>query len=187
VQATDFEYRHPTLVRHLLIAIAVSTYFFDKDNVVWRFIKESPARTELERGFFLIATFLIGAGAVLCTSARVHIRPERRGQLIGEFVYTAGLSSLMPLSGCILLIVGEALRVLRLNRSLRGNAVQQPSGWGLALRREAAKWGIFVTMIAFTATLTDRLAEYLAAVSVVAWIALNLPFVSLEKVRNRAN
>jgi hypothetical protein len=184
VQATDFEYRHRTLIRHLLIAIAVSTYLFDKDNVVWRFIKESPARTQLERASFLVATLLVGAGAAFCTWAWVRAVSGRRPKLIGEFVCATGLASLMPLSGCLLLIVGEGLRVLRLSRYHSENLVPPPSGWGIALRREAAKWGIFVTMIAFTATLTDRLAEYLAAASVVVWIGLNWPLLVRDGARN---
>jgi hypothetical protein len=184
VRASDFEFRHASLVRHLLIAAAVSAYLFDRDNVIWRFIKESPSRTALEHITFTVVTILIGAGAFLCTRARannVHnlpkpaesIRRARRSQLLGEFIYAVGLAFLMPLSGCILLICGEGLRVMRL-MSRKLEAAEQPvSGWTTAFRREAAKWGILITMILFSVTLIDRLAEYLACVSFIVWAVLN--------------
>jgi hypothetical protein len=60
MKATDFEWRHPTLIRHGLIAAAVATYLFDPDDVVWRLIKASPDRRALEHGFFFVGTILIG-------------------------------------------------------------------------------------------------------------------------------
>jgi hypothetical protein len=36
------------------------------------------------------------------------------------------------------------------------------------------KWGLFLTMIVFTITLKDRIAEILAGVSVLLWIILNI-------------
>ena len=35
------------------------------------------------------------------------------------------------------------------------------------------KWGLFFTMIVFTVTLVDRVAEILAGATVVIWITLN--------------
>ena len=46
--------------------------------------------------------------------------------------------------------------------------------WKYALRKEASKWGLAITMIAFTLTLRDRLAEILAGASFLLWLALNL-------------
>jgi len=43
------------------------------------------------------------------------------------------------------------------------------------LRKEASKWGLAVTMIVFTLTLQDRIAEILASVSVLIWFVLNMP------------
>jgi hypothetical protein len=55
-----------------------------------------------------------------------------------------------------------------------------------AFRRESSKWGLAFTMIAFTFTLKDRLAEVLASASVLLWFALNLRELrrSLGKKRN---
>jgi hypothetical protein len=45
--------------------------------------------------------------------------------------------------------------------------------WGNAFRQESGKWGLFLTMIVFTCLLNDRVAEALAAGSVLIWIMLN--------------
>ena len=41
--------------------------------------------------------------------------------------------------------------------------------WGQAFRGEAFMWGFFLTMVAFTLTLQDRVAEMLAGVTLVLW------------------
>lgn len=177
MKASRFEARHATLLHSLLIAIMVATYLFERNDVVWRFIKSSPSRTVLEHAFFLIATLLVGLGASLCTSARIQFRPGRFHA--GELLYAIGLASLAPLSGAILFVAGESLRILRL--ALRER--EQPRGWPSpempqrrgAFRREAAKWGLFLTMIVFSITLIDRVANILAAASVLTWAILNLP------------
>jgi hypothetical protein len=180
--ATDFERRHPTVIRHALIASAVATYFFDSDDVVWRFIKASPDRRVLEHGVFLIATILIGAGAALCTRADLS---DERGRFVGEFLYAFGFASLLPLWGLVFLVAGEGIRILRLMGSMEGDrkpallegseANGRVAGWRRAFRQQAAKWGMFVSMIAFTITLTDRLVEILACASGAVWAILNLP------------
>jgi hypothetical protein len=177
VKASSFEVRHATLLHSLLIAVMVATYLFERDDVVWRFIKSSPSRIVLVHVFFLIATLLVGLGAMLCTSGRVSFRPGRFPA--GELLYAIGLASLAPLSGAIFFIAGESLRILRL--ALRKS--EEPGGrpslelprWPRAFRREAAKWGIFITMIVFSITLIDRVADILASVSVLTWVILNLP------------
>jgi hypothetical protein len=62
-------------------------------------------------------------------------------------------------------------RVPRLLPSLRPRV---PSSglkpqWGQAFRGEAFMWGFFITMVAFTITLRDRLAEILAGVTLALW------------------
>jgi hypothetical protein len=207
MKATDFERRHPTWIRHGLIAAAVASYLFDPDDVVWRFIKASPDRQALEHGAFLVATILIGTGAVLCTQADALDRREEtadsnqrilresgsgriRRRSLGEFLYAVGFASLMPLAGFVLLVCGELLRIVRLVRrenaemrlgqasNARPAEVQpnwEAAKWRVAIRQQAAKWGIFVSMIVFTITLRDRLVEILACASGAVWAILNLP------------
>jgi hypothetical protein len=214
MKATDFEWRHPTLIRHGLIAAAVATYLFDPDDVVWRLIKASPDRRALEHGFFFVGTILIGVGAVLCTTADAFYRrletarnnqwipgkddSERiRRRSLGEFLYAVGFASLLPLAGFFLLVCGELVRIVRLVR--RENAETRPgqtsdarpaevqpnwkaAKWGVVIRQQAAKWGMFVSMIVFMITLKDRLVEILACSSGGVWAILNLPTLWRNRV-----
>lgn len=176
-RATEFEYRHQTMLSQLLIAAALATYFLDPEDVVWRFIKDQPGRRELEHAIFFFATVLIGGAAVLCTLARAQKtnggdRRVNRQYRAGELLYAAGLGTLMPLAGLVILVAGQAIRILRLaappdhaNRS----------SWTRAMRGEAAKWGLLLTMTVFSITLVDRQADIGAGVSYAMWALLNLP------------
>lgn len=204
MEATDFEHRHQTLVHQLLVAAAVLTYLLDREDVVWRFVKDSPAPHSLERLVFLVATMFVATGAVICTRARafraailstnVALRASLyRRQYLGEIFFSIGLGTLVPLSGFLILVFGDALRVFRLIR--RMSVVPQdpvsPAGlllanspttsskraWLLAFRREAVKWGIFLTMVVFTTTQKDSHADILAAASFLVGLSLNAPAI----------
>jgi hypothetical protein len=47
--------------------------------------------------------------------------------------------------------------------------------WGEAFRRAASKWGLAASMIVFTVTLKDRVAEIGGGISFLVWLALNFP------------
>jgi hypothetical protein len=115
-----FELRHAMLLRLCIYAAAFGVYFFDPDDVVWRFIRDFPSRRVLEHVAFLTATILIGMGAYLCTRGDAYARSRRAG-LAGEWLYV-GLSALAPLWGCVALIAGESLRILRLAVACRGGS-----------------------------------------------------------------
>jgi hypothetical protein len=117
-------------------------------------------------------------------------RDSRDAGYFGEWIFAVGLASLAPFSGAVLLVAAEGLRLLRLARRDRKDAQSAPvksprpvtdeslspqPQWAVALRLQAAKWGIFVTMIFFSILLIDRLAEIMALASVAAWMILNLP------------
>ena len=176
MKATDFEYRHQLLLHELILGAAVLTYLVDRDDIIWRFIKMSPAARPLERALFAVATLLFGIAAWLCTHARAH-RTSHRSLWLGEYLYALALASLVPLAGSLILVIGEGIRLFRLLlRSAESGELEglaRPE-WSKALRREAIKWGLFVTMIVFTLTLRDRTAEILIGVSVVPWVLLNL-------------
>jgi hypothetical protein len=192
VKATNFEFRHQTLLRQLLIAAALTTYLFDPDDIVWRFVKESRSRTALEHGLFLIATLMICAGATLCTRAAAASQPQPE-QYIGELLFAIGLGSLFPLSGFVLLVAGETIRILRLSRSQLSSGQLSPGKdkppereipvpeWRRAFREQSAKWGIFISMIVFSITLRDRVAEILVCASVLVWALLNLPQFTMQR------
>jgi|SRR5271154_5641796 len=201
MRATDFEYRHQLLLHQIVVAGAVLTYVIDRDDIIWRFIKTAAADVRLlERSLFAVATIFFGVSACLCTWARAHsqfdrasfqaltgakeaLRTLRNRHYIGEFLYALGLASLVPLYGSIILIAGEAIRLLRLSRrdivlvtaGQTGGLMQKSKpAWGQAFRGEAIKWGLFLTMIVFTFTLKDRVAEVLIGVTILLWGLLNL-------------
>ena len=59
-----------------IVAAAFLTYLIDRDDVVWRFVKDSAAPQELQRALFTVATLFIVVGAGICTWAPGHHRPE---------------------------------------------------------------------------------------------------------------
>jgi len=218
--ATKFEYRHRMLLRALIIGAAFLTYLFDRDDIVWRFVKGSPAHRELERALFFVATLFVGAGAGICTWACAGFAREAEAdtesqagegsyrylsysQHAGDLLFAIGLGSLAPLSGFIILVAGEAIRVFRLigrpdafshAQKLTPEETSVPwlrqsdrfdsrstaaiPQWSRAFGQEAAKWGLFLTMVVFTITLRDRLAEVLAGASVLVSTVLALRHLS---------
>lgn len=176
MRATNFEYRHQTLLSQLIIAAGLATYLFDPEDVVWRFIKASANRRILEHAVFVAAGILIGAGAALCTRARTAKAddggPVSAEYQLGELLYAVGLGTLMPLAGFLIVVTGQAIRILRVMGSERGNP--ERTSWAGAMRSEAAKWGLLVTMIVFSITLIDRQADVLAGASYLVWLLLNL-------------
>jgi hypothetical protein len=208
MKATDFEYRHQTLVHQFIVAAAFLAYFVDREDIVWRFVKESSAPRGFERFFFTVATVFIVVVAAICTLARVYRRPEsatgmesyrhlHRLRYFGDLLYAIGLASLAPLWGFIILVAGEILRIFRLIRRedpRAQNFLQHPlsttspllppaaqefhSRLGKAFRQETVKWGLFLTMVVFVITLKDRLAEVLAAASFLIGLLLNAPLFS---------
>ena len=173
MKATDFEYRHQTLVHQLIVAVAFLTYLIQPDDIVWQFVKNRVEPQTLERILFIVATLFIGAGAALCTWARAHsgeVRNSAPRLLVGhwwysgEFIYAIGLGSLAPPWGFVILVLGEALRLTRLIGRESGDVgnlrpgattiprwvvVAQRNGsgttWGMAFRREIVKWAILIS------------------------------------------
>lgn len=185
VRATKFEERHAMLLHQFVVAVAFLTYLWDRNDVVWRFIKDNAANRVLEHALFAIATLLVGGAAIISTRARVYTdapigdrqsgssHSARNWWYLGDFLYAIGLASLLPLAGFVILVVGEAIRILRLVRnkdelsSAGVRLVETKSRWREASRREALKWGIFLAMVAFTITLSDRVADVLIG---TAWL-----------------
>lgn len=177
MKATEFEYRHQTPIHMAILGAAFATYLIDPDDIVWRFVKDSSAPRQWERIAFLLATALIGAGAAICTRAIVKGAEVSWSGGMGQIIFAIGVSSLAPLSGFIILIACELIRVLRLVLRKAESGEQlglASSNLSHAFRQQAAKWGIFFTMLIFTFTLKDRIAEALALLSLFVWSLLNL-------------
>lgn len=173
LRASRFERRHPVLLHLLVVGAAWSTYLADRDDIVWRMIRNSPARRTLEHAAFSVATFLIGFGAIQCTRARVL---NGRARFLGEWLYALGLSTLLPLWGCILLSAAELFRIVRLALTARDQLplLENHVEWRAAIRHEFVKWGIFVTMIVFSVCLIDRVVDYGILASLLVWALLSI-------------
>lgn len=124
-------------------------------------------------------------------------RHVRNPLYLGTFLLAIGLGLLASRSGFLLLAVGAAIRIVRLIgreeaelearqgerfrefcrrvpklvpsiRARIPSAGLQPR-WGQAFRGEAFMWGFFITMLAFTVTLSPRLAGILAGITLALW------------------
>lgn len=177
MRATDFEYRHPTLVHQLIVGAAFLTYLFQADDIVWWLVKEHPSPHALERVLFILATLLIGAGAGLSTRVRMSPSHNHRRFSLGEFLYAIGLGSLAPVSGFFILLVGEGVRILRLMKR-DDQGIETASSGTTAIRREAVKWCVLLSMVIFVITLRDRVVEILLVASFVVGLALTPPVKS---------
>jgi hypothetical protein len=212
MKATSFEYRYQRVIHLGIVGLALMTYLFDRDDVVWRFVKDSGTPHQWERDWFIAAGALIAIGAIVCTRARTNRGDadslNRNGarrlaaRYWGELCYAIGLGALFPLSGFAILVGGEALRIFRLlgraganerdtssaRRSpearLAAGAVESNVAWAEAFRREAIKWGLVVAMLVFVVTLRDRDADALVAASFVIGIMLNVPRWRRDKTLN---
>jgi hypothetical protein len=183
MKATSFEYRHQTLTHQLVVLAAFLTYLIDPDDIVWRFVRDTSAPRLWERTLFIVATMLIASGAILTTRARAlpatRVLSWIRPCYLGEILYASGLGSLLPLPGFVILVAGESLRIFRLIRRENNQPPLQPAcTWPRAFRKEAVKWGILLSMIAFAIALKDRVADVLVALSFLIGLLLNLPFLS---------
>ena len=124
-------------------------------------------------------------------------RYVRNPLYLGTFLLSVGLGVLASRSGFVLLTVGAAIRILRLIGREEAELEKQQGGrfreycrrvprifpsfgasipaaglkpqWGQAFRGEAFMWGFFLTMVGFTITLEDRVAEMLAGVTLALW------------------
>jgi hypothetical protein len=176
MQATDFEYRHQTLLHLLVVGLAVSMYFFSRDDIVWALVRDHSNNRLLEQVAFAVGTLVLLSCAGLETWANAH--PQPVVLLLSRLLYALVVGLLVPLGGKIMIVGGEALLVIRLYRRDRAGAdglrVGRAEGaWGEAFRRVASKWGLAASMIVFTLTLKDRVAEIGGGISFLIWLALN--------------
>ena len=203
MKASDFEYRHRTLLHLTAVSIAFLTYLIDRDDIVWAMVRGYSRARLLERAIFAVATALIGIGSILRTWGRASTFAGSLGKKsvwlrsgcspaflpypfhVGTLLFSIGLGFLAPLSGFVFLIVAEAIFAFRLilrENAADGERLRQAlfatcngsSGiWRDAFRLESGKWGLFFTMVVFTLLLNDRFAEVMGAGSFVFWIARN--------------
>jgi len=93
----------------------------------------------------------------------LHARSPSR---LARLLLALAVGLLLPLSGVVILLVGQTILVLRLvvrdEKSISGPPLlfrNDEISWGAAFRAAASKWGLAASMIAFAWTLQDRIAE----------------------------
>jgi hypothetical protein len=174
MRATDFEYRHQTLLHLLVVGLGVSTYFLTRDDIVWALVRHHSNSRFLEQAAFGVGTLLLLGCAVLETWARAY--PQSVVLLLARLLFALVVGLLVPLPGTIVIVGGEALLVFRLFVRDHDHATPgAPAAWGEAFRRAASKWGLAASMIVFTWTLKDSVAEIGGGLSVLVWFVLNFP------------
>lgn len=183
MKATDFECRFQTLLHFVLIGLAVLTYLTDPDDIVWGLVRHHPHSALWERSAFGAGALMMIGSAALETWATAYPHdavPSSRFRL-ARLLLGFALALLLPLPGAILLVVGEAVLILRLVLRERQVAVPQArlsSGRNAtlakAVRMALSKWGLAASMIAFAVTLQDRVVEVGAVISLVVWLAVNV-------------
>jgi protein-S-isoprenylcysteine O-methyltransferase Ste14 len=219
MKATEFEFRHRSLLNLIHFWIAFQAYSIDHTNVVWAFAPWNNSHGAfLARVVFGFGALLVGSAAAIRTWAAAYLRTDvvhdtklhtetivadgpyryvRNPLYLGTFLLSIGLGLLASRLGFAILAVGAAIRILRLIgreeaelEKERGESFREfrrrvprllpslrprvpTSGlkpqWGQAFRGEAFMWGFFITMVAFTVTLRDRVAEILAGITLALW------------------
>ena len=186
-QRPPFAVRYPFLIHGMLVVLCWLTYLFDRENVVWRFIKDSASPRPLEHFAFAVAAACIASGVWLgawpggsrANRANQTARSIRRRSL-GEILHIIGIASLLPLVGSIALICVEAIRSIHFARCRiatsngQAPANERSSPHNLPLRRTLFRHvaGIcaFLSMLVFSITLRDRLADALFAATGLVFI-----------------
>lgn len=151
MKASEFEYRHQTLVHLLIVGAAFLTYLVDRDDIVWVLVRGRPDQYLLERELFGVAAALIGIGALLRTwaaakpeaawaGAAVRVRSDgpyryvRYPRQLGNLLFSIGLAFLAPIAGFLLLVLGETLMAVRLIQHERQLRNREESSAGEAWR-----------------------------------------------------
>ena len=192
MKASEFEYRHRALIHLIIVAVSLATYLIAPDDVVWALVKGTFHPRLYERVLFAVAAVLIGVAAAIRTSAltrRDRSSPQAHfgyPEQLGNLLFSIGLGFFALLPGFILLVTAESMVFLRLvqrEQSLRTPEIRFAVTWRQAIRQESAKWGLLVTMTIFIFLLNDRVAEILAGLSFLLWLALN--YASLRTPRAR--
>jgi protein-S-isoprenylcysteine O-methyltransferase Ste14 len=136
VIATEFEFRHRSLLNLVHFWLAFQLYSFDHVNVVWAFVHwNDPRGAFIARIVFGFGALLLLCAAAIRTWAAAYLRSDvvhdtalhteklvadgpyrhvRNPLYLGTFLLSIGLGLLASRSGFVLLAVGAAIRILRL-------------------------------------------------------------------------
>lgn len=136
MKATEFEFRHRSLLNLVHFWIAFQLYSVDQVNIVWAFVRwNNPRGDFIARIVFGFGALLVGVAASVRTWAAAYLRSDvvhdtalhtetlvadgpyrhvRNPLYLGTFLMCVGLGLLASRSGFVVLAVGAAIRILRL-------------------------------------------------------------------------
>lgn len=136
MKATEFEFRHRSILNLIQFWIAFQAYSLDRDNVVWRYVHwDTPVGAFRARMIFSFAALLLLIAALIRTWATAYLsskvvhdsalhtealvadgpyRYVRNPLYLGTFLMSVGLGFLASLTGFIILVALAAIRILRL-------------------------------------------------------------------------
>ncbi len=136
MKATEFEFRHRSLVNLIHVWISFQAYSFDRVNAVWAFVPwNTPRGYFLAHMIFGFAAILIALAASIRTWAAAYLRSDvvhdadlhtdivvadgpyrhlRNPLYLGTLLLSVGLAFLASRIGAVILVGGAALRILRL-------------------------------------------------------------------------
>jgi len=135
MKASEYESRHPDLLRMLIFGIAALTYAVDRDDVVWAGLHwHTSAEVALARLIFGVAAVLVGLAAGLRTWTRAYSRSPydlrknadhplaaggpyryaRHPWFLGDAIFILGIGVLLNRTGLIVVVAGMAFLDTRL-------------------------------------------------------------------------
>lgn len=136
MKATEFEFRHRSILNLIQFWIAFQAYSFDHDDIVWRYIRwDTPIGAFRARLLFSFAAFLLLIAALIRTWATAYLsakvvhdpalhsealvaegpyRYVRNPLYCGTFLMSLGLGFLASVTGFIILVALAAIRIMRL-------------------------------------------------------------------------
>jgi len=136
MKATEFEFRHRSVLNLIHFWIAFQAYSIDRVNVVWAFVQWNNPHGDVEaRIVFGFDALLVGTAAAIRTWAAAYLRTDvvhdtklhtetlvadgpyryvRNPLYPGRFCLSIGIGLLASRLGFAILAVGAAIRILRL-------------------------------------------------------------------------
>lgn len=114
MKATPFEYRYQTLLHLLVVGLAAFTYVFDRVDLVWAFVRTHSNSATLERVAFGGGALMLLGAAMLETWAVARAHADRVLRLLARILLVLCVGLLLPLTGVVVLLAGEAILIVRL-------------------------------------------------------------------------
>lgn len=136
MKATEFEFRHRSVLNLVQFWIAFQMYSFEHDDIVWSFIRwDTPSGAFRARVVFSLAALLLLLAALIRTWAAAYLtadvvhdpslhaevlvadgpyRHVRNPLYLGTFLMSVGLGFLADRIGFVILVGLAAIRILRL-------------------------------------------------------------------------